>query len=373
MKNKKMTTLILCMALMTLVCSFAWAKITTYDSKTLKWTWAVNGDEDNGGTSTITMKEETISKGVTGYSFAGAITNKYEYGFVNVKLIPDDATMNILKKCTGFSFKIQGDGDEYAVKITTSDVKDYAYYEYRFPTVKDQPITVVVPIEFLMQPSWGRAIGAKVNTELAQFIEFQTTRNGNPGTFAFKLWDMKLYTDGTPALSAAEKKANDNAVKAAAAAEAKLVKPVGCDLTDVVWNMEDNFQYADGYIVYFGDARVFNGNKISKGDTYTLKFTCTASRDMEAEMRIYLVDHTSAANYHTELTPQVIVPGSKLKAGVPFSAEITFNVTKSATGPKVEANLIGMETSGAGKKGVKGSGVQKPFTITFSQFVFAKK
>jgi len=373
MKRTQMVSSILCAALVMLVGSFAWAKPVAYDSKTLKWTWTVNGDEDNKGTSTITMKEEEVQKGFPGYSFTGAITNKYEYGFVNVKLTPDAATLDILKKCTGFSFKVMGDGDPYAVKIVTSDVKDYAYYEYRFDTVKDQPITVVVPIEFLMQPSWGKPVGASVNTQLAQFIEYQTTRNGSPGPFALKLWDFKLYTGGAPELSSAEKKANDAAVKAAAAAEAKLVKPVGGALTGVEWNMEDNFQYANGYMIYFGDPRVFNGNKISKGDTYTLKFTCTASRDMEAEMRIYLVDHTAAANYHTELCPQVIVPGSKLKAGVPFSAEITLTATKNATSAKVDANLIGMETEGEGKKGSKGSGVKKPFTITFTEFVFSKK
>jgi len=372
MKKAQKVSLILCAAIMMLVGSFAWAKPTAHDSKTLKWTWTVNGDEDNKGSSTITMKEEQIQK-MPGYSFSGAITNKYEYGFVNVKLTPDAATLDILKKCTGLSFKVIGDGEPYAVKIITSDVKDYAYYEYRFDTVKDQAITVVVPVEFLMQPSWGKAVGASVNTSLAQLIEFQTTRNGSPGPFAFKLWDFKLYTGGTPELSSAEKKANDQAVKDAAAAEAKLVKPVGGTLTGVVWNMDDNFQYANGYNVYFGDPRLFNGNKISRGETYTLKFTCTSSRDMEAEMRIYLVDHTAAAQYHTELCPQVIVPGSKLKAGVPFTAEITLTTTKGATSANVNANLIGMETEGQGKKGVKGSGVQKPFTITFSQFVFTKK
>jgi len=372
MRKSQMTSLILCGALMALVGSFAWAKTTVFDSKTLKWTWTVNGDEDNGGSSTITMKEEAVSKGVTGYSFAGAITNKYEYGFVNVKLTPDDATLEKLKTCTGFSFKIIGDGDDYAVKITTSDVKDYAYYEYRFPTVKGQPITVVVPVGFLMQPSWGKAIGAAVNTQLAQFVEFQTTRNGSPGPFEFKLYDFKLYTGGVPELSAAEKKANEKAAKDAAAAEAKVAKPVGGTLTDVVWNVVDNFEYANGYMVYFADPRLMNGNKISKGETYTLKFTCTASRDMEAPMRIYLVDHTGAAAYHTELCPQVIVPGSQLKAGVPFSAEITFTTTKGSTSAKLDANLMGMETEGAGSKGAKGSGKLKAFTITFSEFVFTK-
>jgi len=373
MKKARMTSLILCGALMTLVSSFAWAKVTVFDSKKLNWTWTVNGDEDNGGSSTISMKQEAVAKGVTGYSFSGNITNQYEYGFVNVKVTPDAATLDILKTCTGLSFKVIGDGDPYAVKIITSDVKDYAYYEYRFDTVKGQPITVVVPIEYLMQPSWGKTIGASVNTQLAELIEFQTTRNGSPGPFEIKLWDLKLYTGGVPALTSAEKKANDKAVKDAAAAEAKMVRPVGGELTDVVWNVVDNFEYANGYMVYFADPRLFNGNKVSKGETYTLKFTCTASRDLEAPMRIYLVDHTPAAQYHTELTPQVIVEGSQLKAGVPFSAEITLTTTKGATTTKVDANLMGMETEGQGKKGQKGSGVQKPFTITFSEFVFTKK
>jgi hypothetical protein len=348
-------------------------KSATIDPSTLKWEWKVDTDKGNGGTSTITMTPETL-EGKPGYAFKGAITNKYEYGFVNVQLYPDDATLEQLKTISGFSFKVIGDGDDLAVKITTSDVKDYAYFEYRFPTAKGYPMTVVVPIEHLMQPSWGRPIGTGIiNLKNAQFIEFQTTRNGSPGAFEFKLWDFQLHTGGAPALTSAQKKANDQAVKDAAAAEAKLVKPVGGELSNVVWEMADNFQYAKGYMNgYFTDPRLMNGNKISKGDTYTFKFTCTASRDMEAPMRIYLVDHTASAQYHTELTPQVIVPGSQLKAGVPFSAEITLTANKNATSTKPEANCMGMETEGEGKKGVKGSGVKKPFTITFSEFVFTK-
>jgi hypothetical protein len=380
MKKAQIVALIFCAALLALVFSCASSggasgggKFATIDPSTVKWEWKVNGDEDNGGTSKITMTPETL-EGMPGYAFKGNITNKYEYGFVNVKLYPDDATLEKLKTITGFSFKVIGDGDDLAVKITTSDVKDYAYFEYRFPTVKDYPQTIVVPIEHLMQPAWGKAIGnGVINLNNAQFIEYQTTRNGSPGPFEFKLWDFKLHTGGVPALTSAQKKANDQAVKDAAAAEAKIVRPVGGSLTNVVWNVEDNFQYAKGYIVYFTDPRLFNGNRIAKGDTYTLKFTCTASRDLEAPMRIYLVDHTAAAQYHTELCPQVIVPGSQLKAGVPFSAEITFTTTKGATSNKVEANLMGMETEGEGSKGAKGSGKQKAFTVTFSEFVFTKK
>jgi len=157
-------------------------------------------------------------------------------------------------------------------------------------------------------------------------------------------------------------------MKAAAPTQAL---PVGGSFTDIVWNVVDNFEYADGYMVYFADPRIFNGNKIAKGDSYTLKFTCTASRDLESEMRIYLVDR-AASNGHERLSVEAPFPGSKLKAGVPYSAEITFNATKGSTSASLKGNTICMETSGAGTKGVKGSGKLKGFTITFSQFEFKK-
>jgi len=377
MKNKKMTSLILCAAIMMLVGSFAWAKPVVYDSKTLKWTWAVNGDEDNKGTSTITMKEEQISKGVTGYSFSGAITNAYEYGFVNVQLNPDDATLEILKKCTGLSFKVIGDGDPYAVKIVTSDVKDYAYYEYRFDTVKDQPITVVVPIEFLMQPSWGKPVGSAVNTSLAQFVEYQTTRNGNPGTFAFKLWDFKLYTGGAPVLSSAEKKANDNAVKAAAAAEAKGGKTVGGDLGAMDLTLADNFEYGDGYQGMVTDKRLFNGHKIVPGEKYTLKITYTASRDLEDVLEVGLVDPSAAANYWRALSwddAKDVKMGQlpKSKAGETVSMTINLVTLATSTSASSATNALVFQTRGEGKKGNKGSGVKKPVTLKFTEFVFTQ-
>jgi len=361
MKKTQIAALIFCAAFLALVFSCASSAPSGGGGS---WDWKVNGDKDNGGTSTITMSEETL-EGVPGHAFKGTITKKYEYGFVNVKLYPDDAMMAKLKQAKALSFRVLGNGEPLAVKITTSDVKDYAYFEYQFETVAGQPQTVIVPIEYLMQPSWGRVVGTSVNLANAQFVEYQY--QGPAAPYEFKIWDFRVHTAGIPTEKQVAPKASV-AMKAAPPPP----QPVGGSFTNVVWNIEDNFQYANGYNVYYADPRLFNGNKISKGDTYTFKFTCTASRDMEAEMRIYLVDHTAAANYHTELCPQVIVPGSKLKAGVPFSAEIKFEVNKNATSAKIDANLIGMETEGKGNKGAKGSGVMKPFTITFSQFVFSK-
>jgi len=328
------------------------------------WEWRTDTDKGNGGTSTITMSDETL-EGLPGHVFKGTITKKYEYGFVNVQLYPDDAMMGRLKQAKAISFRVIGNGETMAVKITTSDVKDYAYFEYQFETVAGQPKTVIVPIEYLMQPSWGKMIATSVNLDKAQFIEYQY--QGPAAPYEFKLWDFRVHTDKVPTEKDVAPKASV-AIKAAPA----QAQPIGGELTNVVWNVVDNFEYANGYMIYFADPRLFNGNKITKGDTFTFKFTCTASRDLEAPMRFYLVDHTSAAQYHTELCPQVIPAGSQLKAGVPFSGEITFVTNKSATSNKVDANLMGMETEGKGSKGAKGSGVQKAFTITFSKFEFSK-
>jgi hypothetical protein len=147
--------------------------------------------DDNGGSSTNEMTEASVSNG-TAYRFTGAITNKYQYGFAGAQVVPtDDATLEAIRTCTAFSFKIKGDGQRYAVKMPTSDIKDYAYYERVFPTEDGQEIEVVVQIKQLMQPSWGSF--KKFNQGVADFIEFQTTHNGKPGPFDFTIWDFKTY------------------------------------------------------------------------------------------------------------------------------------------------------------------------------------
>jgi len=333
----------------------------------LNWNWMVNGDEDNGGTSVIYMTEGT-EEGKPAYTFKGNITNEYQYGFVNVKVIPDENTLELLKNVQGFSFKILGDGDRYAVKITTSDIKDYAYYEYAFDTIKGQPITVVVPIGYLMQPPWGKQVGSSINTQMAQFIEFQTTRNGSPGPFEFKLWDIKLYDKKVP---------NQKSVKA----KAKAAVPeedsggIGGNLGAFTFKLNDNFQYGDGYQGYFTDKRLFNGHTITAGETYTLKISYSASRDLEDKMMIGLVDTTSQANYWKALTwtnddDIIQIPASK--AGEKVSATITLKTIADATGDSAPANALVFITEGEGKKGTAGSGIKKAVTLDITEFVFTK-
>jgi hypothetical protein len=156
------------------------------------WEWVVNGDEDNGGSSTIKMEVIDIG-GATAHHFSGNITNKYEYGFVNVKIQPaDDEAAELLKTLKSFSFKVKGDGQRYAVKMPTKDITDYCYWETVFETEESgETVDVKIDVDMLIQPTWGTY---KNFTQSEVFIiEFQTTRNGNPGTYDFTLWDFKVY------------------------------------------------------------------------------------------------------------------------------------------------------------------------------------
>jgi len=368
MKKALMVSLTLCVALVALVYSCASGAAP---ANSASWDWVVNGDKDNGGTSTINMTEET-QEGLPAYSFTGNITNKYEYGFVNVKLYPDPATLELLKKAKAISFRILGDGDSYAVKITTSDVKDYAYFEKSFETVDGQPMTIVVPVEHLMQPSWGKSVGLMVNLNLAEFIEFQTTRNGAPGPFAFKLWDVRVHTAGVPSEKQLAPKGGGAKPAAPAAA-----KGIGGDLGAFSLDLKDNFQYGDGYQGVLADKRLFNGHKIVPGEKYTLKITFTASRDLEDILLIGLVDTTPAASYWKALSwddargiDMASLP--KSKAGEKVSATIEFTTYAQATGTSGSANALVFLTNGEGKKGVAGSGKQKAVTLNFTEFVFTE-
>jgi hypothetical protein len=372
MKKARIMSWVLCVAFLTLVFSCApGRKIKTYDSSATSWDWQVNGDEDNGGSSAITMTEET-QEGMPAYSFKGRITNKYQYGFVNVKVHPDSKTLDLLKTISAFSFRILGDGDRYTVKITTSDVKDYAYYEYSFDTIEGQPITVIVPVEYLIQPPWGKAVGLIINLSNAQFIEFQTTRNGSPGPFEFKLWDLKLYSGGVPL----EKDVNKSKPKAGAVpADPPAPRTIGGDLGAFELILADNFQYGDNYQSILADKRLFNGHQIVPGETYTLKITYTASRDLENIIEVGLVDTTQAANYWKALSwigDEGMAELPKSKAGDVVSAELTLTTVAEATGTSGPANALVFLTKGEGKKGTANSGEKKAVTLNFTEFVFTQ-
>jgi len=143
--------------------------------------------------------------------------------------------------------------------------------------------------------------------------------------------------------------------------------------------LEDNFEYGNGYQGMVRRPDLMNGHRIRTGETYTLKITYSVSRDMENDLAIGFADTTPAANYWKALSwnqrgdepPTVTIPASK--AGEVVSAEVTITIVAAASGSSPAANMLIFDTVGAGRKGSKGSGVQGPITISFTEFVFAKK
>jgi len=364
MKKAKVVSFVFCVVSLALVLSCA----SSAPAGGGTWEWRVDTDKGNGGTSTITMSDETL-EGLPGYAFKGNITKVYEYGFVNVQLMPDDAMLEQLKKAKAISFRIIGNGERFAVKITTSDVKDYAYFEYMFDTLDGQPQTVIVPTAYLMQPSWGKAIGASINLDNAQFVEYQY--QGAAGPYEFKLWDFRVHTGKVPTEKDVLPK---GAAKAAAAPAAE--KGVGGNLIDVFKEvtLTDNFEYGDGYQAILAHKSLMNGHKIVPGEKYTLKVTYTTSRDLEDIVQVGLVDTSPAVSYWKWLTPDGddFQTFPKSKAGEKVSATIQLTTIAEASAASAISNALTFQTSGAGTKGAKGSGKQKAVKFTFTEFVFTK-
>jgi len=379
MKKAKMLSLLMCGALLALVLSCG-SSAPAAGGGGASWEWTVNGDKDNGGTSTITMADETL-EGLPGHAFKGNITKKYEYGFVNVKLNPNDAMLAQLKKAKAISFRFLGNGEKFAVKINTSDVKDYAYFEYQFDTLDGQPQTVIVPVEHLMQPSWGKVVGnGIINLNNAQIVEFQW--QGPAGAYAFKIWDFKVHTGKVPTEKDVLPK---GAAKPAAAAAAPAEKPIGGDLSAEIKeiNLTDNFEYGDNYQAVLANKSLFNGHKIVPGEKYTLKITYSASRDLENVVEVGLVDTTPQAynpywgalsfrNGADTGAPDGMATIKKTKAGEVVSATIHFTTTQKASASSSLANALVFGTKGEGRKGTKGSGKQKAVKLTVTEFVFTK-
>ncbi|MDR0444073.1 MAG: hypothetical protein LBH44_11775 [Treponema sp.] len=149
------------------------------------------------------------------------------------------------------------------------------------------------------------------------------------------------------------------------------------DLGAFSLRLEDNFQYGITYQGMLTNRALFDGKKITAGETYTLRMTYKASRDLEGQLMIGLVDTTEAANYWNSLSwddaagvEMLYVDASQKDQEV--SATLTLKTLKAATGSSAAANALVFQTEGEGVRGKAGSGVQKQVTLSFSEFIFTK-
>jgi hypothetical protein len=161
----------------------------------LVWAWETYSDSDpegnNNGSSTSNVTEVEID-GQPAYHYSGAITNKFQYGYAGIKILPgDDNTLAQLKQATSFSFKVKGDGLRYSFKLPTETlIRDGGHYETTFIAAEDT-VTVTVPVKKLAQQSWATV--KRFDQADVSMIQMQTTHNGKPGPFDLTVWDLKLY------------------------------------------------------------------------------------------------------------------------------------------------------------------------------------
>ncbi|MDR0444172.1 MAG: MBL fold metallo-hydrolase [Treponema sp.] len=143
----------------------------------------------------------------------------------------------------------------------------------------------------------------------------------------------------------------------------------------VLW---DNFLYGNGYQAYVQNRNMLNGYRLKKGDTYTLKVTYTASRDLEKELLAGFVDVTGGKWKTLSYTQKAIEPpnvilGHASKAGEVVSSEVTISIVTAAGISTAAANTLVLETLGQGRHKSRNSGVQGPVTISFTEFVLTKR
>ncbi|MCL2721559.1 MAG: hypothetical protein FWD47_09505 [Treponema sp.] len=139
--------------------------------------------------------------------------------------------------------------------------------------------------------------------------------------------------------------------------------------------LEDNFQYEQGYVAQLNhpvlnNVNLFNSHRLAAGETYSIRMRFTASRDLEDELTIFLVDGTEEAGWWTELTDKFII--ENVRGNREVSVTVTFTTTKASTCSLNIANMMGFASQGSntqGRRGTAGSGVRGPVTLRFTEFV----
>jgi len=329
-------------------------------------TYNDRGSDGGSSISTLTEVEEVIDgKTVKVKRVTGNVTTQFEYGFAGWGLDADAETMEAFKTARALSFNILGDGKRYTIKYKISTVNDYAYHEYTFETTAGEAMYIEVPMGFFMQPAWGSPV--RFNQTLVTGVEWQTheswrvTPNNNP--FEIKMWDFMIH----PTTAAKGK------------AAAPVAKDPGGTFKPFELLLADNFEYGNGYQGTMRTPDLMNGYRLRTGDTFTLKVTYTASRDLENPLCVGFADTTPAANYWKSLSwtqrgdesPPITIPASK--AGEKVTAEVTITIVANASGSSAAANSLIFETVGVGRKGSRGSGQRGPVVISFTEFVLTKK
>ena len=152
--------------------------------------------------------------------------------------------------------------------------------------------------------------------------------------------------------------------------------PAG-NLGELKLKLYDNFRYGNGYQVLIQNKNLLNGYRLRKGDSFTLKVTYTASRDLENDLLVGFVDHDGSrwktlSYTQKNIEPPNVILGFRSKAGEVVSSEVIINIVANASSARAVANTLYLETLGQGIHRRSNSGAEGPVIISFSEFVLTK-
>ena len=161
------------------------------------WTWKgyTPADKGDGDTSIcrVVIAEEVINgETVTTYSLSGTVTNALQYGLAECDIVPDEATLELLRTAKAVSFKVMGDGKRYNLEAPISTVTDWGFHVYGFEA-PEEATEYVVQMRMFMQPSWAAQV--RFNQARIEKLIFKTRNQseGGLGDFSVKIWDLKLH------------------------------------------------------------------------------------------------------------------------------------------------------------------------------------
>jgi DNA-binding CsgD family transcriptional regulator len=103
--------------------------------------------------------------------------------------MPKNLTTKNLRSMKTISMKVMGDGNEYFLRLPTSETAEGDHWLLVFPTVKDEIITITaaVPGDF-SRLGWSEK-DVEFIQEHIMFLQIQAVR---PGPYNLKFWDIRV-------------------------------------------------------------------------------------------------------------------------------------------------------------------------------------
>jgi multiple sugar transport system substrate-binding protein len=139
--------------------------------------FSVNKEKIDGAEQTVINLTITLNKGV-----------EYPWGELGIH----GPIIESAKKASGIRFKVYGDGQPWVFRMVTEETKtDYAFYQYRFDTIKNKVSAIDVPYSNLTQPKWGKQVDFNKNT--IEIFLFSRNHEQGMGSSTIKIFDIEFY------------------------------------------------------------------------------------------------------------------------------------------------------------------------------------